>query len=236
MWRGGRRGDSGPMSVDITVLGGFAVRVDDRPVPDTAWRRRAASAVVKLLALTEGRALHREQVLDHLWPATSPAAALPRLHQAAHYARHALGRRDGVVLRRDRVTLLPDAEVRVDAVEFRRRAEQALASRSESAAQQILADHTGELLPEDLYADWAAPHRDAVTALSARLHRLAGRRAGADDRPSRTRAGGGHAHDRSRGLLLVIDDLAGADPASLRLLRHVAATITARGIGRVVEL
>src|SRR4051812_8817791 len=105
----GRR-EGGGMSVDITLLGGFSVRVEGEQVPDRAWRRRSASSVVKLLALTDGRALHREQVVDLLWPELAPAAALPRLHQAAHYARHALGVDDAVVLRRDRVTLLPGAD------------------------------------------------------------------------------------------------------------------------------
>jgi hypothetical protein len=247
------------MSVDITVLGGFSVVVAGLRVHDRAWRRRAASDLVKVLALTEGRVLHREQLADALWPRLSPAAALPRLHQAAHYARSALGQRDAVVLRRDRVALLPDTDVRVDAVEFRRRAERALAAASPRAAAEVLDDHAGELLPEDLYADWAADHREAFDALRDRLRRLAGRAGAADGAvvpvargaavagvagamgvagvpAARSGRGGGAHHGRSRGLLIVIDDLAGADAASLRLLHHVAASITAHGIGRVVEL
>jgi DNA-binding SARP family transcriptional activator len=230
------------MSVDITLLGGFSVLVAGVPVPHGAWRRRAASGLVKLLALSEGHALHREQVADLLWPELSPAAAMPRLHQAAHYARTALGLRHGVVLRGDRVMLLPGTEVRVDAVEFRRGAEQALAEGTPAAAEGVLASHAGELLPEDLYADWVAPHRETLGGLRDRLLHLAGHATSvvADEAgavvPSRgVPAGVGH-HGRSRGLLIVIDDLAGADPASLRMLHHVAANIAARGIGRVVEL
>jgi len=220
------------MSVDITLLGGFSVCVRSVPVPAHAWRRRAASAVVKLLALSEGRALHREQVVDLLWPELSPVAALPRLHQAAHYARTAIGRPNAVVLRLDRVMLLPDADVRVDASDFRRSAERALGVGTADAAAEVLASYAAELLPEDLYAEWLAPHREALGALRDRLLHLAGRGAG----PGEPRALVGAAHGRSRGLLLVIDDLAGADAASLRMLHHVAANITARGIGRVVEL
>ncbi|GAB7007097.1 hypothetical protein JCM18899A_45700 [Nocardioides sp. AN3] len=215
------------MSVDITVLGGFSVVIAGVRVPDRAWRRRAASSVVKLLALSEGRALHREQVADLLWPELPVSSALPRLHQAAHYARSALGRRDGVVMRHDRVTLLPDADVRVDAVEFQQRAEQALSTGSPQEATEVLADHPGDLLPEDLYAEWTAPHRETLAALRDRLDALAGPASAPAGAPDR---------GRSRGLLLVIDDLAGADAASLRMLHHVAASITARGIGRVVEL
>lgn len=225
------------MSVDITLLGGFSVVVAGVRVAERAWRRRAACDLVKLLALSDGHALHREQVVDALWPHLAPEAALPKLHQAAHYARAALGRRDGVVLRRDLVTLLPEAEVRVDAVAFRRRAERALAAASAERAACLLDDHPAELLPEDLYAEWTAPHREALTVLRERLVELAGR----GSTPAAAGVGmhlaaeRGH-RGRSRGLLLVIDDLAGADAASLRMLHHVAASITARGIGHVVEL
>jgi DNA-binding SARP family transcriptional activator len=209
--------------VDITLLNGFSVRVAGVPVPDHAWHRRSASGVVKLLALSEGRALHREQVVDLLWPDLSPAAAMPRLHQAAHFARSALGLRDGVVLHHDLVMLLPHADVRVDAVELRRRADRALREGTSTAAEGVLADFSGQLLPEDLYVPWTAPHRETLAALRDRLRDLAGR-----DLAKRA--------PLARGLLLVIDDLAAADAASVRLLHHVAASITARGIGRVLEI
>ena len=74
-----------------------------------------------MLALAPGRRLHREQVIDALWPDLSPDAAAPRLHKAAHYARRALGEsgRTRGAPQRHRRALLPDAEVVVDAVEFR---------------------------------------------------------------------------------------------------------------------
>jgi DNA-binding SARP family transcriptional activator len=75
---------------------------------------------VKLLALAEARTLHREQVIDALWPDLSVEAAGPRLHKAAHYARRALGdQARALPLRNDLVQLLPDADVVVDAVRFR---------------------------------------------------------------------------------------------------------------------
>ena len=65
------------MRVEIDLLGNFAVRVDGRVVPAAYWRRRHAAALVKLLALAPRRTLHREQVVDALWPeiptARSPA-------------------------------------------------------------------------------------------------------------------------------------------------------------------
>src|SRR3954463_12609901 len=113
------------MRVHVRLLGGFAVVVDGRPVPGDAWPRRSAAALVKLLALTPGRRMPREQVVDALWPDLLLDDALPRLHSAAHYARTALGSRDGVVLTQGSVALFPGAEVTVDVEEFEQAADAA---------------------------------------------------------------------------------------------------------------
>src|SRR5690606_13189328 len=84
--------------VTVRVLGGFTVTIDGAPVDDAAWSRRQASVLVKLLALAPGHRLHREQVVDALWPELSPAEAAPRLHKCAHFTRAATGVRDAIVL------------------------------------------------------------------------------------------------------------------------------------------
>jgi DNA-binding SARP family transcriptional activator len=50
------------MTVSVRLLGGFEVAVDGVPVPAEAWSRRHAASLVKLLALSPGRRLHRERV------------------------------------------------------------------------------------------------------------------------------------------------------------------------------
>jgi hypothetical protein len=69
------------MNVEIDLLGGFAVRVDGRPIPATEWRRRRAASLVKLLSLAPCQTLHREQVIDALWPGAAIDDAGPRLHR-----------------------------------------------------------------------------------------------------------------------------------------------------------
>ena len=96
------------MSVEIRLLGGFEVVVDGDKVTAGSWQRRAAADLVKLLALTDGHRLHRERVLEALWPGVDVASSSPRLHKAAHYARRAMGRPDAVVVRGETVALLPD--------------------------------------------------------------------------------------------------------------------------------
>jgi DNA-binding SARP family transcriptional activator/predicted negative regulator of RcsB-dependent stress response len=163
------------MSVSIRLLGGFAVEVDDAPLASAAWRRRHAAALVKLLALAPKRRLHRDQVIDALWPGISVDEAAPRLHKAAHYARRGLGDTDdAVVLRSETVALLPDQDVHVDAAAFREAAEEALRTGRPEAAEQAIAAYTGPLLPDDLYESWVEEPRERFAALHRDLLRNLG--------------------------------------------------------------
>ena len=165
------------MDARISLLGGFSVSVGSSVVTDQQWSRRNASALVKVLALTKGRRLHREQLIDLLWPDLSADLAGPRLHQAAHYARRALkdAPGQGVVLRHDFVELLPRCDVTVDAVEFRAAAEAALAESAPAAAATALDLYAGVLLPDDLYEPWAEAHRESLEQLRRELLRRTGR-------------------------------------------------------------
>lgn len=145
--------------VDVALLGGFEVRVNDRAIASRHWSRRHSSALVKLLALSPGRSLHRELVLDALWPDLGIDDAAPRLHKAAHYARRALDHRDAVVLSADAVHLCPNDDVQVDVAEFRQLAESAVSHGGIAAAKGALTVYGGELLPQDLYEPWAEQHR-----------------------------------------------------------------------------
>src|SRR5689334_19993624 len=91
----------------IRVLGGFSAEVGVRPVAAEAWRRSGAAALVKLLAVTPGHRMHREQLIDVLWPELDPAAGSRRLTKALHFARRALAT-DQVRLRDDLLSLEAD--------------------------------------------------------------------------------------------------------------------------------
>jgi DNA-binding SARP family transcriptional activator len=164
----------GSTLVKITVLGGFRVAVDGAATAAGGWARRSAAALVKVLALAPGHCLHREQVMDLLWPTESPAHSAPRLHKAAYFARRAAGRDDAVVLRDDVVWLFPDADVTVDAVRFEQLARVAVREGDPVAARAALAWYRGELLPGDRYEDWAADRREMLHLRRLDVLRVAG--------------------------------------------------------------
>lgn len=170
----GRIGQDGIVGVAVRLLGGFEVTVDGIPVPAAAWTRRQAITLVKLLALAPRRRLHREQVIDALWPASSIDEAAPRLHKAAHYARRVLGP-GSVVLQREQVVLFPDNDIDVDVDRFTNLAAAAL-ERADAAAAGLAVDaYGGDLIPEDRYEEWAAGSRERLRQTYLQVCRLAGR-------------------------------------------------------------
>ena len=96
--------------VGIRLLGGFEVTVGDRPVAADAWRLRKAKTLVKLLVLAGGHRIHRDALVDVLWPGRSNAAsATNNLHQTLYVARRVLaGAPDGLFCLRDDVVLLSE--------------------------------------------------------------------------------------------------------------------------------
>lgn len=213
--------------IQITLLGGFAVSVDGRVVPPAAWARRQATHLVKLLALAPRHQLHREQVMDALWPDVDPLDAAPRLHKAAHYARRALGVPDAVVLAGETVQLAPGARIEVDALEL-------------ALAAARAGDHPGALrwlerLERAVRRELGAgPSREVVTlrrAILARLPRPEPAGTGTDE-PSGAAGADQPAHDAGSGAAGVAGALVGRD-AELRRLDDVLDDV-ARGTGQVL--
>jgi DNA-binding SARP family transcriptional activator/tetratricopeptide (TPR) repeat protein len=168
-------GQAPPPDIRVTLLGRFAVAVGGVQVAEAGWQRRHAAAVVKVLALAPGRRLHREQVIDLIWPDDTIAAAVPKLHKAAHFARRAIGVPGAVLLRGDQVVLCPGAIITVDAVQFEELARRALSSHDAVAASQALALYGGELLPADRYEEWTEARREQLARIHLDLLRRDGR-------------------------------------------------------------
>ena len=141
----------------VRLLGAFQVEVDGRPVPAQAWRHRRGADLMKLLALAPQHRLHRDQVMEHLWPELGADPAAANLRKAVHYARRALGGMDAIATDADMLELWPDGDLQIDAEEFELESSRALAD--EGGYELALRLFAGDLLPGDRYAAWTEPHR-----------------------------------------------------------------------------
>jgi hypothetical protein len=74
----------------IHLLGEFRVSVGARAIEEREWRLRKAKRLVKLLALAPRHRLHREHVIDRLWPDLGPEDGANNLHRALYVTRRTL--------------------------------------------------------------------------------------------------------------------------------------------------
>lgn len=148
----------------VSLLGGFRVEVDGRPVPADAWRHRRGADLVKLLALAPGHRLHRERIVDALWPDLDAQAGTANLRKALHYARRAAGGLDCIRIEGPMVVLWPHGLLEVDVDRFE--AEEGV------AAVEL---YGGDLLPEDLYEPWTEEPRERLRRRYLAALKAAGR-------------------------------------------------------------
>src|SRR5918995_1721969 len=161
----------GPEAMRVWLLGGFRVSVGARTIGDEKWRRRKAASLVKLLALAPGYRLHREQVMDLLWPHLGKGAASNNLHQILHAARRTLepsappsssvaaSSSSYLLLRDEQLTLCPDSPLWVDVEAFEEATVTARHAMEPAAFRAAIDLYAGELLPEDRYEPWVEQGR-----------------------------------------------------------------------------
>src|SRR5215210_4461688 len=84
------QGGGAPETLRLWLLGGFKVSVGSRSIGEQEWHLRKAQSLLKVLALSPGHHLHREQAMALLWPELHKDAALNNLHYTLHIARRTL--------------------------------------------------------------------------------------------------------------------------------------------------
>jgi predicted ATPase/DNA-binding SARP family transcriptional activator/DNA-binding CsgD family transcriptional regulator len=156
-----------PEAVRIRLLGGFQVSVGARAIEQDQWRLRKAASLVKLLALSPGYCLHREQVMDLLWPESGRKAASNNLRQALYAARRALDPGPAspnryLRLRDEQLALCPTAQLWVDVEAFEEAAATARRARDQAAYRVAIELYAGDLLPEDRYEEWTEERRERL--------------------------------------------------------------------------
>ncbi len=164
-----RQGEQHRDTVRIQLLGGFRIWVGDRAVQDAEWRLRKAKALIKLLTLSPSHRLHREQIIDALWPDADPQAAAINLRHALHMARRTLGPADEsrryLQAHGELILLCPGGDLRADVEGFEAAALAAAGASDPAPYRRALRLYTGELLPEDRYEEWTQNRRERLRAL-----------------------------------------------------------------------
>src|SRR5919107_3960070 len=154
-----------PETLRIKLLGGFSVSVGSRTIQQNAWRLRKSAALLKVLALAPRYRLHREQVIDALWPDSGKKAASNSLRKTLHAARRALDPAGGsryLASENDSLVLCPGSSLWVDVEAFEEAAATARREHEPTAHRAAIELYVGDLLPEDRYEEWAEQRRQEL--------------------------------------------------------------------------
>lgn len=236
--------------VAIRCFGRFQITVDGE---EPQWRgvRPRARALLRLLALEAGRSVHRDVLLDALWPDLDPASGAHNLHVSVSSLRAALepGAPRGAsrILVREgegyRLALPPGSFC--DLAEFDRLVAEANHRRATgrpedavTALEAALALASAEVLTEDGPVDWVVSARDRyqcrvaeAAATLAELH-LARRDPGAAAASARRSLEADPCRDASWRILLAAYDASGDLAAAQRARRSYADVLVSLGVGR----
>src|SRR5215207_4612887 len=161
-------GGTEPQAVRVRLLGDFGVSVGSRTIEENRWRLKKAGSLIKLLALARGHRLHREQLMDTLWPDLHMRSQANNLHRNLHVAREVLEATPAnavsryLPLRGDVLELCPDSPLWVDVEAFESAAATARRNREPAAYRAAVDLYAGDMLPGDRYEAWAEVRREGL--------------------------------------------------------------------------
>jgi DNA-binding SARP family transcriptional activator len=246
---------AGAAPMTLQCFGGFRLLIAGRE-PDWSVVRPRAAATLRLLAINAGRPVHRETLLEALWPAVDAGQATRNLQVAISSLRRLLeptvarGETAIIVRAADAYALVPPAGSEVDVVAFREGLDAARKARGlgdvageRAALIDLVAAYGGDLLPADGPAEWLVAERErARLAAAAAAERLAELEARLGDHPAAVAAARrgleiDQFRDATWRVLIAACDAAGDAAAARRARQEYSAVLHELGLpGRQGEL
>jgi len=153
-----------PASVQVRLMGRFAVVRDGREVDESAYQGRKVRALLRVLATRQGQFVPNDLLIEALWPQRPPASPAANLQVLVNRCRRAVGRPELIRTGPHGYALAGppdcsvDTEVFLSAVELAGRID----GRAALAAYREALGSAAEPLPEDMYADWSQSYRTRV--------------------------------------------------------------------------
>jgi DNA-binding SARP family transcriptional activator len=207
-------------------------------IEEREWKVRKVKSLVKLLALAPHHRLHREHVIDRLWPHMGPDDGANNLHRVLYEARRILEpdlprRRTSsyLQLRHDLLRLVAPGGVWTDVEAFVAAAREAHERRTLQAYQEALLLYSGDLVLDEHDEHGALAQRGWLSELRVTLLvALAGVQEQAGDlavaiRTLRQAVASDPLHEEAQGLLMRLLVQTGQLHLALRQYRTVQAAV-----------
>lgn len=162
----------------IYTLGGFRVLRNNQEIPSGEWGRDKAVQLFQYLVTMRHRQLHKEQIIDQLWPDLDIASgdrdfkvALNAVNRALEPARKPRTQ-PRYILRSELVYYLNTNNVWIDADVFENSLNSAHRTYEKDPQgslpgyRQSVEHYAGEYLPERRYEDWTSAERERLELLA----------------------------------------------------------------------
>lgn len=167
-----------PTALRIVLLGGFHLQCGEKTLTSEQIPLRKARDLLKLLALAPNYRLHREEVLDLLWPEQTPQQAAHNLSQTLYTLRpklSALNPDIGLFFEDESLAFKASGGISTDVKDFERAARSVLGytgritSQSKANCHEAIKKYTGDLLPDDGPSDLFYQRREQLRQMYVEL-------------------------------------------------------------------
>ncbi len=159
---------------ELRCLGPFTAFQRGKPISAESFTRSKALVLLKLLALKLGAPVHRDVLIEQLWPEVEPQLGTNRLYGVVHDLRSVIEpnrtEREWLYVRNRGALYYLDmnAPIDLDVARFRQLVTQGLRSNPErdaeaiSSLKQAVELYRGDLFEDDPFAEWCEADREAL--------------------------------------------------------------------------
>ena len=154
-------------TICLYLLGRFEIVREGRKLRADEWSRRKAAALIKYLVIQ--KRLVKDQAIDLFWPDSDLDSGANNLYRTLHELRQTLSEYLGAdtaeqLFRFEDGILSLNESVWIDVNEFERLCSTWTKSQNERIAslEDAIALYQGDLLPDDLYAEWTLTLRESL--------------------------------------------------------------------------
>lgn len=163
-----------PPFLEIQCLGKFVLAQNGLPIQLSRFARRRSLVLLKILLTRYGKPVHREELIDLLWPEGDLQSAGTLLKVAIHYLRRGLApfapagqHSPFIITDGDNYLFNTQSPHRLDSQEFLKSADLAAQLEAGGHDEEALAAYrragdwyAGDYLEEERYSDWCALERE----------------------------------------------------------------------------
>jgi LuxR family transcriptional regulator, maltose regulon positive regulatory protein len=156
----------------VFTLGHFGLAVAGEGLNVDSWKRKQATVVLKCLVNNLDRPVHRERLIEWLWPDADPERGWERLKVTISFLRGQLrtgGAKDEIIETVGESYLLRRDSVWVDSDAFNSLVTEGSASLRDGKRSEALAHfeeakslYRGDYLEDEAYAEWCAEERERL--------------------------------------------------------------------------